>query len=521
MSDTFDTAWVTKMVSELLRSCHPKQRAFVEDPHRRVSVLCGRRAGKTTAVRARLVIEMVRTPRARCVFIASTRKSAKDLMWGSLKDVMGALGIECTWNETELTCRIKRNGATLMLVGCDDRAEVNKLRGQKFHHVAIDEAANFPTDLLEELIYRVIAPALGDHRGVLTLIGTPGHQLRGPFYDATRPGSDSHRPYDKRDEPEYAGWKRWSSHAWSALDGAPFIPSMANAWAEMQDTKAEKQWGDDHPTYMRETLGIWAIDATENVYRYAPHKDGKAWNQWDPVMREACGVRIAMLPVGFDHWEFVVGIDLGHNDPTAITVWAFAPADASRTIYQVFEFEKKEQYAKTIAELLLGPKVDHDHPSGVIGAIGTYPSGMVADAAGLGDSMLDELRNVYGLSVAPAAKGYKYKFGAIETVNGDLVEGRLKILKGSELEKQLQSLQWIEDQFGQLKECRTQRNDLTDSMVYARLVISNLFESGAVDTTPKRASGDPTYQIAYREDENGMGNLLGDSGEYRDPMGLD
>lgn len=521
LDDTATDEWDQKC--ELVTAeCHPKQRAFVLDPHRRITGLCGRGGGKTTGGRARLVRRMLKTPKAKCLYIATTRDQAERLMWAPLKDLFEKLGfrpgIDIVYNETKLRVTLKRNGATLWLFGADDKREIDKLRGQPFHEVGIDEAASYPVELLRQLITRIIGPRLGDYGGCIWLIGTPGHALQGLFYDATRPGSEWHRPYALRDTEEFADWKGWSSHSWTLRDGAETIAAMERLWTEALVEKQAQQWSDDNPVWLREYLGQWAADDTENVFKYRPHDgEGLPFNQWDP---ERLGpYKIAKLPDTFSDWSYVIAMDLGHSDPFALNVFAFSPSDASRTVLHVYGFEKTKMYAQPIAQLLLGPELDHVKPDGLLGEIG-WPDGMVADLAGLGEAIIDELSNVYGIRVNAAEK--KSKFSAIEVVNGDLVDGRLKILKGSNLEAQLMSLQWKADDFGQLKENKAQANHSTDCLIYARRLIGSLISAGAVTITVKdrREKRDPV-EAQFRDEPRGEFDSLLGNGDYGDLDGGD
>jgi hypothetical protein len=57
-----------------------------------------------------------------------------------------------------------------------------------------------------------------------------------------------------------------------------------------------------------------------------------------------------------------------------------------------------------------------------------------------------EMANTHGIRFKKAEKKPEYKHGAIELVNGDLVEGRILIIKGSPLDKQIRVLQWKIDE---------------------------------------------------------------------------
>lgn len=458
----------------LLAACHPKQRDFVEDPGRRVVALVARGGGKTTGAKARLIRRMLNTPRAATLFIATTRGAAEELMWNPLKDTLEQLGIEARFNETKLKCTLTKNGSVLRLVGADDKREIEKLRGIPHHEVGIDEGASYKTQLLDHLLFRILGPRMGDfENSTIFIIGTPGHILAGPFYEASREGSEIARPYTNRQLPEYENWGRWSKHSWNLLDGAKTIPAMARLWTEALREKEANGWSDEHPVWRREYLGHWAADDTSNMFRYRPHdlETGELYNQWDPA-KDKYGVAVLPEIEGAD-WHHVLAMDMGHSDPFSLQVFAWNANSARPKLYHRYEFSKKGMYARTIAELLLGEKLDAQNPGGIIAAIGGWPDGMAADIAGLGGAMLDELANVYGIRVLKADK--RDKFDNIELFNGDLLEQLVYILANTELEKQLASLQWAEDEWGQLREMKGVRNDATDAAIYARRLANHLF----------------------------------------------
>jgi len=454
-------------IEQIVESLHPKQRAFALDPALRIMALVGRGGGKTTGGRARYLLKGLTVRRARMLYIATTRPQAEEFMWTPLKDLDEKLGLGCHFSETKLRMTFPQTGATLRLVGADDRREIEKLRGQPFHEVQVDEGASHKPQILSYLIRRIIGPRLGDFGGSLVIYGTPSHVLGGIFYEGTRNGSETARWYDDRHKPEFKDWIGWSSHRWTIQDGAKTIAAMARLWAAALVEKAREGWTDDNPIWRREYLGIWAHDDTESIYRYRAHTDeGEQWNQWDPERDKETG----FVKLEGEH-NFVYGLDMGHSDPFSLQI--LANPEASRELLHVFEFCKPGMYAKPIAELLVG-KVwvknilagkDPGPAGGLIGLTG-WPYGMVADVAGLGGAILDELSEVYGIPIEPAEK--KHKFDSIELSNGDFIDGRISILKDSTLEDQLLNLQWERDDYGGLKERRGDRNDATDAFVYAR-----------------------------------------------------
>jgi hypothetical protein len=170
----------------------------------------------------------------------------------------------------------------------------------------------------------------------------------------------------------------------------------------------------------------------------------------------------------------------------------------------VFAFERVEMYAKLIAELLLGEEqvaaflatgTFPAKPGGVFGVLGEWPDGLVMDGS---ETLIAELANNYGIRFVKADRKPDAKVAGIEIVNGDLVDGRIKLIKDSPLEKQIRVLQWKEDDFGQKREDKAQANHSTDCLIYGRKLIAGLFESGSV-----------VQEVATKKAES-----------YSDPMGL-
>lgn len=479
---TRDTSWAQPWIDKLLAACHPKQRAAALDPASQVTVLAPRGGTKTTGALVRLYRTMGLKRRARCRFIATTKDHAADIVWEKMKKTAEVAGIDATFTETGKVCTFDRNGSLLKLIGADDRKEVEKLRGIALDGVVIDETASHPPALLEQMIDRGFGPRLAERDGWCMMIGTPGHQLSGIFYDATRPGGPAHRPYDDRDLPEWKDFAGWSSHWWSMEYAALHVPAARKLWEAALRKKKEKGWSDQHPLWLREYMGKWAADDTENVFRYRPHtEDGAPWNQWDP---ERVGpYRFAKLPEGRDDWQYAYVFDAGYRDPFAVNIFAFSPSDPTKAIYHAYGSEKADFYARLLAVLFLGEDLNTDKPEGLFGITG-WPVGIVGDTD---EALLAELSNVYGIRATQAIRRRDYKVGAIELCNGDFVDGRLKILKGSLLESQLSQLQWATDEWGNLRENKAQANHSTDCLVHGRKLIAHLFESGQLSDEEAKA----------------------------------
>lgn len=488
-----DTSHWAELVDRVLDECHPDQRDFADDPSRYVVGLIARGGGKTTGGRARFAKRLLTTPAARCFYLAHTRYHAERLMWKPIKELFRALGFvegkDVIYNETKLLLTLPRTDAQLQLWGADKLTNVEKLRGDSYHEVGIDEAASQNDKLMAYLIQEIFGPRL---LGAVFVIGSPGKRLKGLFYDITRRGSTESRPWKERDS--YPGWAKWSLHRWSlrsavAATAERPIPALVDL-LRIQDLEIiNRGLSPDNPVRRREYDGEWAADDSINIYRYRIHNDaGELWNQWDP---ERVGpMRIAKLPETFSDWIHVVAMDPGFTDPTAINVFAVAISDPTRTMYHRLCLERTGLYARLIAEILLGAEIKNDAPRGVIGAIGEWPNALVADTAHqMAMALLAELGDVYGIPIDPAQKGFDYKVGAIEGVNGDFFDGRIKVLKDSELEEQLLDLQWDESKTGKQIERPGQPNHSTDCLVYGRVKMQTFLS--ACPPPPEQRKLDP------------------------------
>ena len=513
-----DNEWAEKPVARLLADCHPKQYDAVTDPSLLLAICIPRGGSKTTTFMVRAIRTLTSRVEAFIPYIATTKGQATNILWRKVKRAMDAVGIEHRAYEVDKMIVLKKNGSILKLAGADDDAEVDKLRGFPIAALGIDEAALHSQRRLSYLIDEVVGPRL---RGWTMLIGTPGLDPSGLFYDVTRPGGELHRPYSERDRPEYADWQGWSSHSWTLKEVSEWAKSrglvnseLYGAWDEALRKKAAGRWPDDSPKWRREYLGEWAKDDTDNIYKYRAEVDGKPHNRWDAP--RVGPLKVAKLPADRTDWLWVLALDRGHSDEFAINGFAFSPSDPQKRIYHVLCHEQKRLYARHVACLLLGARDRRDgdddvpeplptdrpgamSPYGILG----YPIGGVCDSD---MTLIDELDRVYRIRCVQAKRAREEKHGAIELINGDLVDGRFKVLAGSPLEAQMSSLQWLTDEFGQLKEPKGKPDHSADCATYARKLIAHLFDSGQVEAPKtkaekraerKRAEPDddlPTYQ---------------------------
>ena len=400
----------------------PAQMGFITDPARMKVALCTRRSGKSYGAGLYLYKEAWETPGVSCLYLALTRDSAKKIMWKDvLKPINRQLNLDARFNETELTATLP-NDSVIYILGVDStEEEKKKLLGQKYKLVIIDEAASFSVDL-NELVYGVLKPSVADYRGTICLIGTPGNVKRGLFFELTQ-----------NQDPSCAGtWERqgFSGHRWSTFDN----PHMRTQWVdEIADLKFSNPGIEDTPLYQQHYMGRWVVDDSKLVYRYL------------------VGRNDFTTPPAFDYggWHYILGVDLGYNDPTAFVVCAWH--DHDRTLYIIEAIQQSGLDVTAVAQRIRALQKHYEFEA------------MVVDNAN--KQAVQELCRRHGLPLESADKTGKADF--IEIMNGEFIQGRIKLGPNArELAEQYGTLVWNE-RSEKREEHPGCRNDLADAANYS------------------------------------------------------
>lgn len=381
------------------RALHPKQRCFARDRSRRVAAHCGRRSGKSTGIAGKFFLAALEHPGETSVFIAISAARANDIIGRALRILGRAIG----W-EARQTSRAGQlywvfpNGHKLWVAGCKNKSEAEKFRGDPYCGSAVDEADSLRGHL-QYLVEDVLEPALLDYDGWLTLTGTPGVTPAGYFHDVTT-GSN--------------GQRRWATYHWTCLDN-PFLRDPAG-W--LRRRREELGLDETSPTYRREWLGEWIADLDSLVYSY-------------DYSRNATADR---LDLSSPDWRFVIGVDLGVIDATALVAGAY-------------------QLGVPDLHLLESQSWPGLSPSGAYARVmewrQRYPNArIVADTGGLGKAFVTEWSERFGLWVEPARK--IDLLGQVAFVNGLLRSGvvRLHLPGCRSLAHEWSQLPWDETRKG-------------------------------------------------------------------------
>lgn len=476
---------LASIAARLLDSFTKVQRQMALDPHPMVSACVPRRSGKTTVGYGALVYTCLTEEGVACPYGRETRKAAKATIWGELKALDKQYGIGCEFREVDLICAFP-NGSTIQLYGLDTEAEIDKLRGLKFRRFLVDECQGLAFHVLEYFLKSVIQPALMDHSGQIMFLGTPGDILMGPFFEATAPELAREKAERDGKNVEKMFWPRlwqdrdkvsddectWSLHRWTLQDNT----AMPKLWAAALKWKQLNQWEDDHPTWVREYLGRWVRDGSGKVYQF-----DEAINTWVPS-DPGDGFNVWGLPTDRP-WSYLMGIDMGYEDPFGILVWAFTPGD--NVLYQVYEFREQHLTSDDM----------YDQIQEVIGMFDGKIDAIIGDKAGSGRAIYESWSE-RGLHIETADKSNKRDY--ITLFNNDLKQGKIRVIRNSMYQDELSELHWNENspayKRGGYDVGRAQPDNLCDAGLYPwRYALHHIWHR---DDAPKRYNKNPEQHWA-------------------------
>lgn len=352
-----------------------QQRKFIQDPARKKVALCSRRSGKTVVTSYALAYALEESDIDDViVYAAKTRSIAKGLIWNKLKELQRRWKLPWQFREVDLQV-VTEGGGMIQLSGLDKDAEIEKLRGIRARLVALDEPATY-APLIGRLVSEVIEPALGDLRGTLMVVGTPGIICSGWWHDVST--------------GKTAGY---SLHAWTIREN-PYFPDPEQY---LRERRAHNDWDEKHPTFVREDCGKWVQDDGDLVYKFSRLRN---------VVTE--------LP---ELDAFGVGCDFGVNDSSAWVVLGWQEG-----MPQTYVVEAHKHTGMLPDEAAAFTK----------GLVERYkPRRLVGDSQGLGKPYVEQFNRRYdaGIPMIPAEKSEKRAH--IELLNGEFRTGRIKILQGA------------------------------------------------------------------------------------------
>ncbi len=318
------------------------------------------------------------------------------------------------------------NGSRIYCLGVDaNRKEKEKFRGFKGALVVVDECQSHEQDL-RVLLNEILGPTLADTKSPVWLLGTAGNKKGTNYW---------HEVTRLRKHPQWwvyeSSWR--DNDSIESNTGRRVCDNVREYLEELQRLHPgiERTSG-----FRQEWLGEWVEDSTAHIYTYRANDDRPS---------------AAFL----DTATYVLGLDLGYNDPTAMVVVAYNTRHSSK-LYVVDSFCQSGMLVPDIVAKIreLDRRYHFVH--------------MVGDSASL--QVFETLRETYSLPLEKADKAGKLSHQLV--INSDFVTGNVVVLPtagNGALVDQLQTVIWREDKLAEGKHVEDPafKNDLTDALLYA------------------------------------------------------
>ncbi len=409
---------------------HVKQLSYVTDTARHQIAMTCRRGGKSFANCLKLASTAINNPKTNSLYVALTYGQAKDSVWREIwLPLCAKWGFPVKHNESELLTTFK-NGSTIKFRGTDDIKTITTFLGNKFKLIILDEAQDQTDTLLKPLLETILPSCLQDLGGTMVLSGTIPQVAAGLFYEIFNTESS------------------YSKHNWGRLDN----PFLSNQLEELNLYLASRPGMTiEDPVIQRDFYGKFAYDPHALVFQYLPFRNG--YSPLHPSGENAPNDS-QLLPNDLKY--FALGIDPGTKDRCAISVIGWN--DTSETIWHVHEWVLPKGNESSLSDI----KKELDNIDKKFAIMMRY-----IDMGG-SNMGIDTFTNDSGKYVVHAAKKVDL-VPQIERMNNLLQLGRLKIIKGSELEKDLQTTRWdIKAKAkGQNRYSSHNHPDVADSIRYA------------------------------------------------------
>ena len=186
----------------ILKTLFDKQLEVLNSGNGTKLVCCSRRAGKTHMLVALLLIECLRKPRTKCMYIGETMELSEGLINKAVNDIIDACNLKDKKGR-RLNWRRLDNGSEIMVRGLSNTKDPDQIRGNAAKVIVIDEFFHLKSELLEYMQREVLEPMQLDYADDYMFIcaGTPP-QVKGTYGEYVWKNWDcDHFQWTWRDNP--------------------------------------------------------------------------------------------------------------------------------------------------------------------------------------------------------------------------------------------------------------------------------------------------------------------------------
>jgi hypothetical protein len=375
----------------ILRRCSDMQQRVLMSKKRLKLLMCGRRAGKTEAIRHLFADLMATKKGGRGLYVAKKHGVGIEQIYTPLLALLAELGLEIDTQDRAKGDLILSNGAIFAVRSNDNRDTRETLRGGHYDVIVIDEAQSQPC--LKYLVEAILDPMLEDTRGTLVLSGT-GPRAAGTYWEDLWLNAPE-------DQTLKLNWN---------ISQNPFIDHYEDRLREIRE---EKKLDENSSLYQREYLGKPVYDIDALVYRLtnSNYFDDTALAEW---LKGQPAVDIA----------FTAGLDYGYSDSDAISIICHSTQKRER--FLVWEYKLNHTGIEDCAAALK-KGMEYVQAMPLFQNLPNKTFYFFADSGGLGKKISYELATHYGLPILDAYKVDKPV--AIELLQQEIRQGTFKVRK--------------------------------------------------------------------------------------------
>ena len=351
---------------------------------KKIAVMCSRRAGKTEG-NSDIIVRTAAIPNSPILYINLTFENAIRQMFDRVIAEAERVELTITKSSKSAGYIYFANGSSVLFKGNKDRSEADKMQGDKYRLVIIDEAQSQVN--MNYLVDTIIRPMLADYTdSQLILTGTPPRR-KSTYFEAAF------------NNPE------WTTYSWDMFKN----PYIADPQLMIQDICNEKGLTIDSPLIQREFFGKIAYDTEAQVF-----KGYKVYN--------------GAVPGNFIPTHIYEGVDFGYADYNGIVV--IAANVEQRQAYVIYE---RKFNKATVSQIM--DSVREGFENGKRFLLERNPNADLNNCQIFTDtnekSITYELSQTYNL---PAYCAYKYdKALAIEQLAEECRTGRLMNIENGEI----------------------------------------------------------------------------------------
>ncbi|AIY89910.1 terminase large subunit domain-containing protein [Geoglobus acetivorans] len=360
---------------------HPAQEQILRDRCQFLTVVAGRRFGKTKAMAFSAIHYAVTHPGSIQFILAPSYNQANIMFWEITSLLSKSILVHLVERvyKTPFSRIIFKNGSE---IHARSTTKPEYLRGHKAHRVILDEAAYIPDDVVSQ----VVEPMLADYNGSWIKIGTPFGKNH--FYDTYLKGQSE-------EFPDYSSYR---------------FPSTANPHISHEFIeKKKREYGENSIIFRTEYLAEFVEDQNA-VFR------------WEDIQKNVASIEL--LDRGHPARRYVIGCDLAkYQDYTVIVV-----LDVTEKPFRLVHFQRfnRRPYAETIMRLkelyrrFNSPRV-------------------LIDSSGVGDPVLEDLQDIGAEGYVFTSKS---KVQLIQRLQAVIENGEVKYPYIEELVRELQFFEY-------------------------------------------------------------------------------